>query len=211
MKNKFIVIEGIDSSGKETQTRLLSDALLRSGSIVTAFSFPAYERSRIGENLKKCLSGEYGDFLKLSPYITSAHWSLDRAAFRDEMREALQKGIVVSDRYVGSNQAHQAAKLPPAERDDFISFIEEIEFETLKLPIPDIVFYLDVPPEITARLIKDRAKKDQHEKNRTYQKEVAIVYKTLVEKYAAWHAIPCMDGENIRKPEEIHRMIMDIL
>src|SRR5258708_1619076 len=188
-KGKLIVIEGADGSGKATQARLLSRALEEYGP-VASYEFPRYKQSEFGRLIGRSLTGEFGDFLNLSPYLSSLPYMLDRARAKYLLIESLKEGNVVCDRYTPSNIAFQSAKLKPAERKEFITFLERAEYEELGLPAPDLVVYLSVPTSITSELLLKKEKrayigvgeKDQYEKNVEYQQEAMNIYRDLSKK-----------------------------
>ena len=172
---KVIVIEGSDGSGKATQTKLLYEALTAQGKQVKMVSYPCYE-SDSSALVKMYLEGEFGaDPAAVNPYVASSFFAVDRfASYLKEWKEFYESGedhIVICDRYVTSNMLHQTAKLNSLE--EKLVFLDwEYDFEFVKggLPVPEKVFFLDVKPEVTFRLMKDRenkithqAKKDIHE------------------------------------------------
>jgi len=218
-KGKLIVLEGGDGSGKATQARLLKNNLESCG-VVSAFEFPRYKQSTFGELIGKSLAGEFGDFLHLSPYLASLPYVLDRARAKYLLLESLKDGNVVCDRYTPSNLAFQAAKLPKKEREKFINFIEKAEYEELGLPAPDLVIYLEVPVEVSANLILKKQqrsylsvnrKKDQHEKDVGYQKEVVGVYHQLAKKRKNWHIVKCVEKGKLLPIERIQMKIINII
>ena len=216
---KVIVIEGSDGSGKETQTRLLFEYLQAQGQPVRKMTYPNYE-SDSSALVRMYLGREFGgDAFAVNPYVTSAFYAVDRfASYLKEWKEFYESGddhVVICDRYVTSNMLHQAAKLDtPEEKTAFLDWEYDFEYVKGGLPVPEHVFFLDVPPEVSARLIRERAnkitheaKKDIHEANpdflrRSYENSIL-----LVEKYG-WERIACCDGEGNLKPiEEIHELI----
>jgi dTMP kinase len=203
--NSLIVFEGIDGAGKATQVGMLQRRLAKaSRRPVFVFSSPRYE-TPTGKLVKAALHGEYGNFVALSPYLSALPYLLDFAAMRDEIVRALEKGIVICDRYVPSTLAFHSAKLPPGTRKVFIDFVERLMYRDLKLPRPTRVIYLDVPPKAAGILIKNK-KQDQHEKDRSYQKRVAETYKQLARR-KEWRTIPCTADEMMRSKEEIHELV----
>jgi dTMP kinase len=217
-RGKLIVFEGIDGAGKTTQAGLLLAALTKSGH-ASGIRFPRYEKSVFGALAGECLAGKHGDFLALSPYLSSLPYILDRAGARHEMLVALTAGHIVCDRYTPSNIAHQCAKLPPAERAAFASFMERGEYEELALPRPDIVFFLRISVASAASLVERKGPrmylsgqrtKDVHERDLGYQERVAEAYEELVRTKPGWHAVECMDGERLRTPEEVHSLVMEV-
>src|SRR4051812_18225473 len=110
-RGNLIVIEGTDGAGKATQSALLLKVLKKQRS-VSFFDFPRYKQSNFGRLIRRSLSGEFGNFLELSPYLSSLPYMLDRARAKYLLLESLKEGDVICDRYTTSNLAHQTAKLP---------------------------------------------------------------------------------------------------
>ena len=162
---------------------------------VAFFDFPQYEKTLAGKLVGRYLKGEFGDPLLLSPYIASLPYALDRIAARDELNKALEKGVVICNRYIPSNIGHQASKLPEDKRDEFISWLEQMEYGELKLPKPTLVIYLYVPVEISSHLVEKKearayiggesakGAKDGHEKDMEYQQKVIDEIKVLYHDY----------------------------
>ncbi len=213
---KLIVLEGGDGSGKATQARLLVKALQEYGP-AAFFEFPRYKQSAFGALIGRCLAGEFGDFLKLSPYLSSLPYILDRARAKYLLLESLKEGHVICDRYTPSNIAYQAAKLPSRERQAFIDFLEKGEYGELGLPMPDLVLYLHVPAKISSQLVTKKSKrsylkragaKDQHEADLDYQETVAALYLQLAKKRGNWQIIDCLDNGRLLPREDIHLKVM---
>jgi len=219
MKNKLIVIEGGDGSGKETQSKLLLKYLSKKGK-VGYFDFPQYNKTVFGKLTGKCLAGDFGDFLHMSPYLSSLPYILDRATAKDDIISALKKGNVVCNRYTPSNIGFQAAKLEGKERTQFIKFLEQGEYEEIGLPRPDVVLYLDVSRDVASELVLKKKKrdylgekgeKDQHEKDLSYQEKVAEAYRSIAKIRKNWHIISCAKNGNILPVEFIHEKIVSVV
>lgn len=220
---KVIVIEGSDGSGKATQTKLLYEHLVKQGKHVKMVSYPNYA-SQSSALVKMYLGSEFGsDAFAVNPYVASSFYAVDRfASYLKEWKEFYEAGddnIVICDRYVTSNMLHQTAKLETVE--EKLAFLDwEYDFEYVKgeLPVPDYVFFLDVKPETTFRLMKDRAnkitneaKKDIHEANQEFLIRSYENSMLLSEKYG-WKRIDCCDQQgDMRSIQAIHGMICDNL
>ncbi len=214
---KVIVIEGSDGSGKETQTRLLYEYLLAQGRPVRKVTYPNYE-SESSALVRMYLGRAFGDdAFAVNPYVTSAFYAVDRFACYLKDWKAFYEagGTVICDRYVTSNMLHQAAKLDTsAEKAAFLDWEYDFEYVKGGLPVPDHVFFLDVPPEVSARLMRERAnkitheaQKDIHEANPDFLRRSYENSLFLTEKYG-WERIVCCDAERMLKSiEEIHEMI----
>ena len=147
MKGKLIVIEGVDGSGKQTQSEELYQRLKNNGKKIMKISFPDYE-AESSALVKMYLRGDFGDNPEeISPYVASSFFAVDRyASFQTKWKEFYQAGgIVIADRYTTSNMVHQASKIAdPKERDKFLDWLYDLEFMLYKIPVPDLVFFLDV-------------------------------------------------------------------
>lgn len=220
-KGKFIVLEGTDGSGKATQLKLLVDFLKNRGHKVKQADFPQYYTTFFGKLVGRFLKGEFGGISEVSPYLASLTYAGDRFQAREKIENWLkQEKIVVANRYTGSNMAHQAAKLSPSEKIKFVRFIEEMEYKIFKIPREDIVIFLYVPVKIGRKLVDkkkkrpylDGKKRDIHEADHSHQKKASEMYLFLAKKYRYWVKINCCDRQgSLRKPEEIHELILTVL
>ena len=207
MKTTLIVIEGSDGSGKATQTRLLFDRLLQqSARSVRKISFPDYN-SASSALIKMYLRGEFGTHPSdVNPYAASTFYAVDRyASFRADWKQSYDAGdIIIADRYVTSNMVHQAVKIDdPTERQAFLNWLDDFEYDKLQLPRPDAVIFLDMPPEITERLIDARNKPDIHELDREYLRKCHAAYVELAARYG-WTIIDCAVEGAPRGIDDIH-------
>lgn len=212
----LIVIEGVDCSGKETQTLNLYNALLSENRKVKRISFPDYE-SDSSALVKMYLRGDFGkSAYDVNPYTASAFFAVDRfASYKTKWGEDLKDGIVIADRYVTSNMVHQASKMKSSdEKTEFIKWLCDFEYEKLNLPKPDMVIFLDMPPEISAKLNLQRKNKitgelvkDIHESDLNYLKE-SYDNAHFVAKNQNWHRIDCAPGGNLRTIEDISAEIL---
>lgn len=211
-KGKLITIEAGDGSGKATQTKALYDRLLAAGYQVLKVEYPDYQ-SESSALVRMYLGGEFGQQAEnVSAYGASAFFAVDRyASYLLKWRQAYESGwIILADRYTTSNMVHQAVKLKDsAEREEFLTWLWDFEFGRLQLPVPDRVIYLDMPPEISDRLINSRAakdssrKKDIHEKDTSYLHHCHRAYNEVAEKYG-WVKISCAQQGNLRTVQDIH-------
>jgi len=215
---KLIVIEGVDASGKATQTERLFKRLSEEYSAVRRISFPDYD-SDFAVPVKRYLAGDLGkDPQAVSPHAASLFYAIDRYASckRDWGQFYADGGILVADRYVTSNIVHQAAKIE-GDKSDFISWLEDLEYEKLALPRPDLVLFLDMPPACARKLMQNRAnkitgekEKDIHESDPFYL-ERAYDNAMAVADFCNWQIVHCAEGENVRSvddiAEEIYRII----
>ncbi|OIO50789.1 MAG: hypothetical protein COV41_02920 [Candidatus Brennerbacteria bacterium CG11_big_fil_rev_8_21_14_0_20_43_10] len=152
----FVVIEGIDFTGKATQSKLLLERLRKLGIKTSYFDFPQYKQ-RSCTFVEDYLAGEFGDATKLSPKISSIFFALDRFAAKNKLIQALADGVVVANRYSTSNFGHQATKYKTVkEKIRFWKWSRQLEYNFLKLPKPDIVFILMLPLAVSLKLGRSR-------------------------------------------------------
>ncbi len=218
MPGSLIVIDGIDGSGKATQTKLLVERLRAEGRAVEHIGFPRYEEKVFGEFLAECLAGRHGDFLHLDPKIASTLFALDRFEASPQIRAWREEGvIVIADRFSSSNQIHQGGKIVDQEkRNRFLSWLDRVEHETLGIPRPDAVIYLRVPVATALTLLsKEREAKnqalageiqDQVEKDRMYL-ERSFESAERLSMNPSWIRIECVEGGLMRPPEVIHEEV----
>lgn len=216
-RGKLIVIDGGDGSGKTTQAELLMTYLTKHGVAVKGFDFPRYYSSFHGELAGRFLAGEFGS--DVSPYLASLAYALDRASAKEEMDAWLSRGgVIVSNRYATSNMAHQGARLPVGKRDEFLEWIDELEYKVHKIPREDIVIYLHVPWRVSEELTKkkgDRAylgdKKDILEANEKHRQESEEMYLSLSKKRKNWAVIECVENGTLLSKEAIHEKVLSVL
>ena len=212
MKGKLIVIEGVDSSGKETQTKQLSEKLRELGYRVKMISFPDYE-SDSSALVKMYLNGDFGtDPNAVSPFAASLFYAADRyASYATKWKKDYEEGsIIICDRYVTSNMIHQAAKIEDGkEKSAFLDWLCDLEYNKLSLPQPCRVFFLDMPPKMSAQLMAERtnkitgeAKKDIHESDFVFLEKSYHNAKYVSEKYA-FTEVRCDHNGALRSIEDI--------
>ena len=216
MKGKIYIIEGTDGSGKKTQADLLFNYLINCGKKVIKQSFPNYE-SNSAWPVKMYLNGDLGKTANdLDAYQASTLFAVDRLCTWQKLKEFYNDGgILIFDRYVQSNMIHQAGKINDLkERDDFLNWLDKFEFETLKLPRPDIIFFLDMPPALSIQLahnrgeLKNGQKKDIHEEDENHLINAYNAGKYVANKYG-WQTINCESfSGQIKSITEIHNEII---
>ncbi len=213
-KGKFIVIDGIDGSGKGTQTKLLIKALRRDKQKVKIINFPAYSSNFFGKFIGHCLAEQYFNFVQTHPKIASVLYAADRFESKNKIEKWLKQGfIVIADRYVSANQIHQGGKINNLKkRAAFIEWLHEMEYNVFKIPKPHAVFYLNVPLVIALKLIKQRSKntgskKDVHEKDINFLKNSQQSALWLAKNQKNWITINCLKNREMDTPENIHQII----
>lgn len=195
----LVAIEGIDGSGKGTQAERLLTRLRCDGKQATLLSFPRYEATFFGRAVGQYLNGDFGSLQQVHPFFASLLFAGDRFESRALLTEALAgNDVVVLDRYVASNIAHQAARLDGAERNRLIDAIERLEFEIYRVPRPNLVVLLDMSVTCAQRLIAkkparaytDRAA-DIQEADANYLARVRELYLDLGSREPNWTVINC--------------------
>lgn len=217
MNKKLIVIEGLDGSGKATQTKLLCEALERLGHKVLHISFPDYDKPS-STLAKMLLNGELGSKPEdINSYASGAFFSVDRiASFYQYWKKNYDNGeIIVADRYTTSNEVYQTVNIKENEKDEFLDWFEDFEYNKLGLPRPNVVVYLDMPPEISQKLMSkrykgDESKKDIYEKNKVFLGECRKSALYCADKLG-WKKVNCADGNTARTLEEIHNDILKLV
>lgn len=214
-KGKIFVIEGTDGSGKQTQTQLLVEYLKSKGKRVITQSFPNYA-SPSSAPVKMYLQGDLGEnALNTNAYQSSVLFAVDRFCTLKQLQAEIESGAyVVFDRYTTSNMLHQACKIEDnAERLQFLNWLNEFEFELLKLPKPDKIYFLDIPPEKSIALAHARAKlkagtkKDIHEQDQAFLINSYNCGKQVCQMFG-WQVINCINGEGqLRDIEDISQEI----
>lgn len=219
-KGKLIVIDGTDGSGKATQVDLLVKHLKKDGRKVKVVDFPEYYQNFFGAFIGHCLSEQYYNWINVHPKIASIAYAADRWESSGEIEQLLKKGyIVIANRYVSANQIHQGGKISNSKkRNDFIKWLDEMEYKVFKIPKPDLTFYLSLPVEIVMKLLKKREsskmkreylkkKKDVHEKDKNFMINSIKSALWLAQTQKNWVKINCSKGKEILPREEIHKMI----
>ena len=218
-KGKLIIIDGADGSGKDTQGQLLLDKLRKEEMPVRYFDFPRYYTSFHGKMVGRFLRGDFGDLDQVSPYLASLSYALDRASVQEEIEERLlREGIVLCNRYVTSNIAHQGAKLPGKERKKFLDWVDELEYRVHRMPREDLVIYLYVPWEIGMKLTQKKMGKRRYikgadiaEANIKHRQEVEKMYLWLAKNKRKWVKIDCIKNNKILPKDVIHTKILRVL
>jgi len=220
MNGRVIAIEGVDASGKETQSKILYKRLKEEGKNVIRISFPDYA-SDSSALVKMYLSGAFGeDPSDVTPYVASTFYAADRfASFKTKWKSHYESGgIVIADRYATANMIHQASKIDSIEEKEiFLSWLWQLEFEIYKIPKPDMVFFLNMPPDVSHRLMQSRQnkitgeqEKDIHEKDQRYLAKSYENAHFISERYH-WHVIDCAPDNQLKSIEEIHAQLYNTL
>jgi dTMP kinase len=210
---RLIAFEGIDGSGKRTQMDLLHNCIATG---VYSTAFPQYD-SWFGKMVGQFLNGELGPLESVDPHFTVLLYAGDRFEAKPKLEAALNKGqIVLVDRYIGSNLAHQTARVPAEKREDFRRWIEHLEYGIYDLPREDLILYLRVPPRLAQTLVGQKsarsytsAKQDILEASLRHLEQAAEMY-DLLSRQAPWVTIECYDAARsaMRPPKDIAQEVL---
>ena len=218
MNGKLIVIEGLDGSGKTTQLNLLVNKLKQKNiKNIKQIKLPDYD-SDSSSLVKMYLSGEFGKSPEdVNAYAASAFYAVDRFAnYKTKWKADYENGtLIIADRYTTSNAYHQATKLPENEWENYFKWLSDFEYNKLGIPEPDMVIYLDMPIEIsqkmmTSRYNGDENKKDIHEANIDYLLHCRKAAKAAADQFG-WNVIDCADGDKPKSIESIGDEIENLL
>lgn len=218
----LIAIEGIDGSGKGTQSALLKEACQNCGRHAEILSFPRYGQTLFAKCVAAYLNGEFGDLASVSPKSAALLYAGDRFESLTTLTQLAQShDVLILDRYVASNLAHQAAKVNGDDRQEFIGWLSHMEYEVFGLPRADLTIYLDMPAEIAAKQVFKKKQRtyttqtaDLHEQDITYLAQCREVYQLLVRMSAdsTWVPIQCLRPDGTIFPaSEIHHRIWDAI
>lgn len=212
MQGKLIVITGIDGSGKTVQTKLIYERLLREKYAVVTTDFPQYGKTFFAEMVIKYLKGDYGSADSVSPYLAALLYAGDRWEAKEQINNWLREGkIIISNRYVCDNMAHQGGKIhAPEEKDKFIQWLDKLEHRIFGIPRPDLNILLHVPVEIAYRLIEKKApraylageKKDVHEKDINHLACAQQSFLEIAKTQRDWLIINCTEN-GVLLPEKV--------
>ena len=214
---QLIIFEGLDGSGKGTQTKLTAQRLKEQGRDLRQITFPDYD-SDSSALVKMYLAGQFGSKPDdVNAYAASSFYSVDRYASYKTLwgRFYHDGGTVIADRYTTSNAVHQCSKLPREEWDAYLAWLFDFEYRKIAIPEPDTVVYLDVDPEVSQRLMSqryhgDEEKKDIHEKNMEY-----LQHSRQAGQYCAkalgWKRVACTEGGRMRAKEDIHKDVLALI
>ena len=220
MNGKLIIIEsGSDASGKATQSEELLKKLTADGYNVRKVEYPNY-KSESSTLVKMYLRGDFGKHADdVDAYIASTFFTADRyASFKTEWEEFYRSGgIVIADRYTTSNMVHQASKMEIEERDKYLDWLEDYEYNLFKIPRPDEVIFLNVPVDYSIKLMENRKnkftgeeEKDIHESDQNYLRKTYNNSLYIADKYN-WKRVECVENEQLRTIEDISNEIYEIV
>ncbi len=216
VRGKFIVLEGIDGSGKRTQIEALAREFSRRGIAFSRISFPNYS-GFFGKLVAQFLNGDFGPLAAVDPHFSALLYAGDRLESKPAIESALAAGkIVLADRYVASNLAHQGARVAREKRSEFLAWLKQLEYQVHALPAEDLVIYLRVPVAEAHRLVGQKgardytkARRDLQEADLAHLESASQVYDELAQQ-PNWITIECLDAawSALREPADIHAEIV---
>ena len=219
MKGKLIVIEGTDGSGKATQSKLLIESLEKKGIKTAYIDFPQYGQKSAGL-VENYLNGLYGSASEVKPEVASMFYALDRYDASFKMRPWLAEGkMIISNRYVSASMGHQTGKIrDPKEREEFVNWLKDLEYNLFGIPKPDLTILLFMPCEIAQKLVDSKGvrayvggqKRDIHEADLQHLKDAEAAYLELVEK-EGWKLINCSENGAPLPIEVIHKKVYAVV
>jgi len=210
---KLIVIEGTDGSGKSTQFRLMSEHLEKDGVAFKHLVFPRYSEES-SALIRMYLGGQFGNKPSdVNAYAASSFYAVDRyASYKMDWGQWYEDGgLILSDRYTTSNAVHQASKETGKNREKFLQWLYDFEYEKMGLPRPDLIIYLDVPTDYTEKMMRKREQDtntsaDIHEQDMQYLATCRECGRAAADFYG-WHVIQCVRDGQMRTIEDIHQEI----
>lgn len=212
---KLIVIEGLDGSGKSTQLDILCRNLTKLGKENRKVSFPDYD-SDSSALVKMYLSGKFGSKPDdVNAYASSLFYAVDRfASFKTDWGEFYNNGgVIVSGRYTTSNAIHQTSKMPESEWKNFLDWLYDLEYNKVAIPKPDLVIFLDMPIEVSQKLLSNRyggneSLKDIHESDTDYLNACRKAARFVAE-YSDFKIISCAENGSPRSIEDISKDLLN--
>jgi len=223
-KGKFIVFEGLDGSGKSTQSNLLSKRLKAEGFKVEKIDFPQYGKKSAGL-VEEYLNGKYGSAKDVGPWVASLFYACDRYDASFLIKKWLKRGrIVISDRYVASNIGHQGGKIKnKKQREKYLKWLHELEYEIFNIPRPDITFILKTSPKLSKKMAPEIHESEKRKKRKKYlgkkirdihEKDIHHLTQALDSYLDAARIFPkdfqiieCIENGKLISIEEIHKLI----
>ena len=214
MSQHLIVIEGTDGSGKSTQAQLTCEALQAAGVDFKRLTFPRYQDDS-SMLVRMYLRGDFGSHPEdVNPYAASTFYAADRYAsyMTDWKSDWEAQRVIFCDRYTTSNAVHQSSKLPEDQLADFTKWLFDYEYHLLGIPAPTCVIFLDMPPEVSFRMLQKRQGEsgDIHELDHEYLIRCHDRALLVCEQYG-WHRVCCAENGEIRPIEDINRDIQKIV
>ena len=212
-KGKFAVIEGLDGSGKATQTELICEKLTKRNKKFCKLSFPDYNEPS-SALVKMYMNSEFGSSPDdVNVYAASSFYAVDRyASYKKFWKNKYENGqLIIADRYTTSNEIYQLCRLGKSRWDVYLDWLEDYENSKLGLPKPDLVIYLEMPVDVSQKLMQNRyngdvSKKDLYEKNVEFLKKCRATAMYTAKKFD-WKVIPCSENGAPKPIDEINHLL----
>ena len=218
----FIVIEGLDGSGKSTQIRLI-ETYLKQKNIKTQFiHFPRTDADIWGDLISRFLRGDLGDINTVNPYLIALIYAGDRNDVAPRLLDWMKEGsMVIADRYLYSNIAFQCAKLNDMEQKIRLArWIKKLEYDYNQIPVPDLNLFLNVPFQFTRQSLENhregndrdylKGEIDIHEADLNFQERVREVYLWQVKENSDFDQVDCRGPEGkMLDPKSISEKIIE--
>lgn len=225
MQGKLIVITGIDGSGKTVQSKLLHERLQKEGYPAVTTDFPRYGKTFFADMITKYLKGEFGSADSVSPYLASLLYAGDRWECREQINTWLREGkIIVSNRYVCDNMAHQGGKIgDPIEKEKFFQWLDRLEHRVFAVPRSNLNILLYVPAEIAYHLIEKKEqraylageRKDIHEEDINHLRYAQQTFLEIAKEKQDWITIDCTENGKLLSEQviadKVWRVVKNIL
>lgn len=223
MKGKFVVIDGLDGSGKKTQLDLLVDYCRKNKIKTETVDFPQYYKTFFGRLVARYLKGEFGSLEQTNPYLAALTYAGDRWQAKPVMEKALEQGkLLLANRYTSSAFTFMAAKfIKKSEQNKIIHWLDKLEHEIYGIPKEDLLIYLSVPLNLSQELVLKKGKRkymgnknkrDIHEIDLSYLKRVEEIYLSLLDRFDHWIKIDCLDKKgSLKTRQKIHQLVVDVL
>jgi dTMP kinase len=218
-RGKLVALEGIDGSGKRTQLEMLARAMRTRGIAHATIAFPRYD-GFFGRMVAQYLNGEFGTLAEVDPHFSALLYAGDRLENKKLLENYLTDGkLVLADRYIASNFAHQGARVPARQLAQFLRWLEKLEYGVYALPEEELVIYLRLPAARAQKLVgKKRARnytkrrRDLQEANLAHLQAAARIFDRLSRR-RNWATVECMNAQtgSLRPPEQIHGEIMALI
>lgn len=210
-QGKLIALEGIDGSGKTTQIELLRQYLASKSPTlqVEVISFPQYGKNEYAKQITDYLEGKLGKLEEVDPYIVAKFYAQDRLTAKDLIKSWLVDGkLAIANRYVSSSKAHLAAHLPEGKREEFIRWVDDLEYQKNQMPREDLTILLNVDPKIGQKNALSKNSPDIHEEDLSHEEKAAQIYLELSQRESNWVVVDCMEDGKMKSKEDINKELI---